>query len=55
VLPNGVEVRCGKMVLQVVALRDDIRWVRELDVGKSRELSIADSARERVSDCQEYE
>lgn len=33
-LPNGVEVRRGKMLLQIVALRDDVLRVRESENGE---------------------
>jgi len=33
-LPNGVEVRDGKMILQVVALRDDVLRIREATNGQ---------------------
>ena len=33
-LPNGIEVRSGKILLQVVALRDDVLRVREAEASK---------------------
>ena len=33
-LPNGIEVRDGKMILQVVALRDDVLRIREATNGQ---------------------
>lgn len=33
-LPNGIETRCGKMILEVVALRDDVLRVREAAKGE---------------------